>query len=86
MALAMHPHQIEELEHRDGPALWDASPDVCCAAFQLGACLHTEDAIAEMDDYFADQERIAALVAEDLDLQGNLTDADWLALNHANRA
>ena len=22
--------------------LWDADPDVCCAAFQLGACQHTE--------------------------------------------
>ena len=25
-----------------GPRLWDADPDVCCAAFQLGACPHTE--------------------------------------------
>lgn len=22
--------------------LWDADPGVCCAAFQLGACAHTE--------------------------------------------
>lgn len=22
--------------------LWDATPGVCCAAFQLGACPHTE--------------------------------------------
>jgi hypothetical protein len=25
-----------------GP-LWDADPNVCCAAFQTGACSHTED-------------------------------------------
>ena len=24
------------------PELWDADPDVCCAAYQLGACEHTE--------------------------------------------
>lgn len=28
-------------ESKDRP-LWDADPDVCCAAFQLGACVHTE--------------------------------------------
>lgn len=47
-----HPHLIEELEMRDTPRLWDADPDVCCAAFQLGACEHTEalneDDIAEL--------------------------------------
>lgn len=25
-----------------GPRLWDATPGVCCAAYQLGACPHTE--------------------------------------------
>jgi hypothetical protein len=34
-------HESEEAEFR-GPLLWDADPDVCCAAFQLGACQHTE--------------------------------------------
>ena len=47
-----HPHLIEELEMRDTPRLWDADPDVCCAAFQLGAREHTEtlneDDIAEL--------------------------------------
>lgn len=38
----LHPHLAEELTWRDGPVLWDADPDVCCAAFQLGACEHTE--------------------------------------------
>lgn len=32
----------EEIDFRDGPILWDADPEVCCAAFQLGACEHTE--------------------------------------------
>ena len=38
----MHPHEVEEQGFgRDGP-LWDADPTICCAAFQLGACRHTE--------------------------------------------
>lgn len=39
----MHPHEVEEIEMQSGPRLWDATPGVCCAAFQLGACSHTED-------------------------------------------
>lgn len=37
---------LHEIEERDfgGPLLWDADPEVCCAAFQLGACVHTEGA------------------------------------------
>lgn len=35
-----HPDDIED---GFGPRLWDATPGVCCAAFQLGACSHTED-------------------------------------------
>lgn len=38
----MNPHEREEAEFGFGPRLWDADPDVCCAAFQLGACKHTE--------------------------------------------
>jgi len=49
---ALHPHLAEELAYRDGPRPWDADPDVCCAAFQLGACVHTEtlteDEIADL--------------------------------------
>lgn len=37
-----HPDEIEEMEMRFGPRLWDAGEGVCCAAFQLGACPHTE--------------------------------------------
>lgn len=33
---------IEEAEFGRGPVLWDADPTVCCAAYQLGACVHTE--------------------------------------------
>lgn len=41
--LAMrHPHEIEELEMRYGPRMWDATPGVCCAYLQTGACDHTE--------------------------------------------
>lgn len=47
-----------ELERREdaegpGPLLWDANPDVCCAAYQLGACDHTE---AFSSEDYADQE------------------------------
>ena len=43
-------HEQEEIEFGYGPRLWDADPDVCCAAFQLGACEHTE-AYAEGDNF-----------------------------------
>ena len=46
----IHPYEIEEREYRDGPRLWDADPDVCCAAFQLGACAHTEAEAIDYDD------------------------------------
>ena len=39
----MNIHEAEEIEFGSGPRLWDADPSVCCAAFQLGACKHTED-------------------------------------------
>lgn len=38
----MNLHEIEEMEFGFGPRLWDATPGVCCASFQLGACEHTE--------------------------------------------
>lgn len=41
MGTMPHPHQAEEAEF-DHSGLWDASPGVCCAAYQLGACGHTE--------------------------------------------
>lgn len=50
---ALHPHLAEEIAFRDGPRLWDATPGVCCAAFQLGACLHTE---GDEDDYRTEAE------------------------------
>jgi hypothetical protein len=40
----MNLHLIEELEYRNGPVLWDAGEGVCCAAAQLGACRHSEEA------------------------------------------
>lgn len=57
----MHPHEIEEMEYRDGPKLWDADPDVCCAAAQLGACVHSE-AWTEWDEADA----VAATFAHDV--------------------
>lgn len=41
-------HEQEERDFGRGPQLWDADPDVCCAAFQLGACEHTEGPEAEL--------------------------------------
>lgn len=43
----MNLHEQEEIEFGNGPRLWDADPNVCCAAFQLGACVHTE----QYDEY-----------------------------------
>ena len=44
------PHELEEQEFGRGSRLWDADPDVCCAAFQLGACSHTEAAAYQYED------------------------------------
>lgn len=51
-------HMAEEAEYRDGPRLWDADPTVCCAAAQLGACRHSEDAAFEAQ--MAEEEALAA--------------------------
>ncbi len=34
----------------EGPRLWDAGEGVCCAAYQLGACQHTENAAQDAQD------------------------------------
>lgn len=47
----------------DDGGLWDADPDVCCAAFQTGACSHTEGWEYEVgvgldgDDFIFDEMR-----------------------------
>ena len=46
----MNIHWREEMEFGSGPILWDATPGVCCAAAQLGACAHSEVQEPE-DDY-----------------------------------
>lgn len=47
----MHVHEIEELEYRFGPKLWDAGEGVCCAAYQLGGdCCHGADDEPEAED------------------------------------
>lgn len=38
-------------DYRDGPILWDADPDVCCAAYRLGACEHTESYAYDGEDW-----------------------------------
>jgi hypothetical protein len=43
------------------PRLWDATPGVCCAAFQLGACAHTE--AFDPYDYDDDADEAAAEAA-----------------------
>jgi hypothetical protein len=42
-------HEREEQEF-GRERLWDADPDVCCAAFQLGACRHTESYVGDEDE------------------------------------
>lgn len=61
----LHPHAIEELDYEAsrGDRLWTADPDVCCAAFQLGACPHTEAFDPEFDPALADLPPVAAPVA-----------------------
>lgn len=45
--------ETERREDREGPGprLWDADPGVCCAAYQLGACDHTE---AQVSEFYAE--------------------------------
>lgn len=47
-----------------GPLLWDADPDVCCAAFQLGACQHTE---GYCDDQHEDEDMSDTATTADAD-------------------
>lgn len=68
--LCYGPNHYGEDDFRDddfGPRLWDATPGVCCAAFQLGACDHTEgydayDYDDEYDEAAAEQATILATV------------------------
>ena len=46
------------------PLFWDADPDVCCAAYQLGACHHTEDFDQEDIDAANIELLVAALAAK----------------------
>lgn len=68
-----------ELEEMDfGPRLWDATPGVCCAAFQLGACAHTEGGDYGWDptdeELAADAQCMAAWDAEQASLASRLSD------------
>lgn len=44
-----------EEEFDFGPRLWDATPGACCAAYQLGACAHTEAAAEEEPEFVAER-------------------------------
>lgn len=66
-----------------GPRLWDADPDVCCAAFQLGACAHTE----ALDD--ADIDALIAAWREEHPDEAAAADAEaarWAAQREAELA
>jgi hypothetical protein len=65
----VHPHEAEEMEMRFGPRMWDAT--ACCAAFQTGACAHTEASGEPDDDDYAPGE-LAALRAEEAAYQARL--------------
>ncbi len=78
----MHPHEREEIEFRDSPVLWDATPGVCCAAFQLGACTHTEDHGEEAYEALPAEER-AALDAEMADARARWAAEDAAATPEA---
>lgn len=66
----------DEMEERDfgGRELWDATPGVCCAYYQLGACAHTEadheldesdEADTEPTDADPDREMVAFFPKQD---------------------
>lgn len=46
----MNEQEREEMDFGTSGALWDAGEGVCCAAFQLGACPHTEGEYHDDDD------------------------------------
>jgi hypothetical protein len=69
----MNMHEQEERDFGRGPLLWDADPDVCCAAFQLGACIHTEGGFDEgydgdLEPYDGDLLRVVEVVGGHVDL------------------
>lgn len=54
-------HHPDDRPSDTGP-LWDAGAGVCCAAFQLGACAHTEGDDADFD--LSDPELAEAMAQE----------------------
>jgi hypothetical protein len=57
--MTYHPDELEERDFGRGPALWDLGVqmgDVCCAAFQLGCCPHTEAADLDYEIGLAESE------------------------------
>lgn len=61
----MHIHELEELEYRMGPKLWDAGEGVCCAAYQLGGdCCHAPDYEGDQEEPMT-REELVELHGED---------------------
>lgn len=79
----MHPHELEEIEYRSGPVLWDATPGVCCAAYQLGCCDHTE---AQVFEDYAEVERLWREANPEEAAAQAAADAVWLAEHTARQA
>lgn len=55
-------HPDDRPSEIDGP-LWDADPTVCCAAFQLGACAHTEAFDPSYEPWTADEATVRLVLA-----------------------
>lgn len=79
---------LAELERREelegpGPRLWDADPGVCCAAFQLGACCHTE---ADESEFYAELEAEWRRDFPEEAAEADARHAAWLAAEEAREA
>lgn len=66
----MHPHEIEAIEYENSPRMWDATPGVCCAYFQTGACSHTEGYV--YDDNDNEDEMLASVSTHELQVATNI--------------
>lgn len=75
-------HLLEEIDFGQGPELWDADPDVCCAAYQLGACPHTEALSDEQEEadyqWWIDNLATPEEVARHIAFQAGLRQAEAL--------
>lgn len=66
-----------------GPRLWDAGEGVCCAAYQLGACCHTE---ADDAEFYAELEAEWRRENPEEAARQDAAHAAWLAEEEAREA